>query len=175
MSRRGDARAGRIPPIDPTRERTRVQEAFHSFATSAAGRWYGINIASRIDPVLLRLTRGRFATTSMLPLVLLRVPGRKSGEVRTVPLVYFTEGEDVILIASSFGRAKHPAWYLNVMANPEVELTAGGVTGRYRARRVEGPERARLYELGVRNYPGYGDYEVLAGDREIPVLALAPV
>jgi deazaflavin-dependent oxidoreductase (nitroreductase family) len=175
MSRRGDTRSGRIPANDPTRERTRVENAFHAFGTSDAGRWYGINVASRIDPVLLRLTGGRFATTSMLPLVLLKVRGRKSGELRTVPLVYFTEGEEVILVASSFGRAKHPAWYLNLIANPEVELTAGGVTGRYRARRVEGPERSRLYELAKRNYSGYGDYEELAGDREIPVLRLSPV
>jgi deazaflavin-dependent oxidoreductase (nitroreductase family) len=164
----------RIPSIDPTRERTRMQSAFHKFGTSGAGRWYGINIASRIDPVLMRITGGRFATTSMLPLVLLGVRGRKSGELRTVPLVYFTEGEDVVLVASSFGRAKHPAWYLNVLANPDVELTAGGVTGRYRARRAEGEERARLYELATRNYAGYGDYEVLAGDRQIAVLVLAP-
>jgi deazaflavin-dependent oxidoreductase (nitroreductase family) len=174
MSRRREARAGRIPSIDPTRERGRVQSAFHAFGTSDAGRWYGINVASRIDPLLLRVTGGRFATTSMLPLVLLRVRGRKSGELRTVPLVYFTDGEDVILVASSFGRAKHPAWYLNVIASPDVELTAGGVTGRYVARRVEGGERARLYELARRNYSGYGDYEELAGDREIPVLALLP-
>jgi deazaflavin-dependent oxidoreductase (nitroreductase family) len=165
----------RIPQIDPTRERGWAREAFHRFGTSSAGRWYGINVASRIDPLLLRITGGRFATTSMLPLVLLGVRGRKSGELRTVPLVYFTEGEEVVLVASSFGRAKHPAWFLNVIANPEVELTAGGVTAKYRARRVEGEERARLYELARRNYAGYGDYEEMAGDREIPVLALAPM
>ncbi len=164
----------RIPPIDPARERTWLQRALDSFGMSAAGRWYGITIASRIDPPLLRLTRGRFATTSVLPLVLLRVRGRRSGEPRTVPLVYFTDGEEVILVASSFGRAPHPAWYLNVVADPEVELTAAGVTGRYRARITEGAERRRLFELARQNYAGYGDYEVLAGDREIPVLALSP-
>ncbi len=164
----------RIPPIDPTRERTRFERAMHAFGTSKAGRWYGIEVASRIDPALLRLTRGRFATTSMLPLVLLRVRGRRSGELRTVPLVYFTEGEEVILVASSFGRARHPAWYLNVVASPEVELAAAGTVGRYRARVTEGTERRRLFDLAVRNYAGYGNYEALAGDREIPVLALSP-
>jgi len=165
----------RIPPIDPNRESGRLRRGFDAFGMSAAGRWYGIEVASRIDPPLLRLTRGRFATTSMLPVVLLRVRGRKSGELRTVPLVYFSDGDDVILVASSFGRAKNPAWYLNLVASPEVELTAAGVTGRYRARQVEGPERARLYELARRNYAGYGDYEVMAGERRIPVLALSPV
>lgn len=121
------------------------------------------------------MTGGRFATTSTLPLVLLRVRGRRSGELRTVPLVYFTEGDDVILVASSFGRARHPAWYLNVVAGPEVELTAGGITGTYRARVVGGSERDRLFALAERNYAGYGDYEALAGERRIPVLALSPV
>ena len=164
----------RIPAIDPTRPRGRIKRAFHAFGISEVGRWYGINVASRIDPPLLRLTRGRFATTSALPLVVLHVRGRRSGELRDVPLVYFTDGEDVILVASSFGRAEHPAWYLNLRANPDVKLTAGGFTGDYRARQVEGAERERLYALAERNYAGYGDYQVLAAEREIPVMALSP-
>jgi deazaflavin-dependent oxidoreductase (nitroreductase family) len=111
----------------------------------------------------------------MLPLVLLNVRGRKTGELRTVPLVYFTDGDDVILIASSFGRAKNPAWYLNLRANPDVTLSAGGVTAPYRAEQVpDGPERDRLYELARANYAGYGDYEAMAGERRIPVLKLSP-
>lgn len=164
-----------LPEIDPAPPRGRFRGAFHAFGASNAGRWYGINVASRIDPALLRLTGGRFATTSMLPLVLLSVRGRKSGELRTVPLVYFTDGGDVILVASSFGRANHPAWYLNLVAGPDVELTAGGITAAYRSAEVTDPaERDRLYALAVRNYSGYGDYEELAGDRKIPVLRLTP-
>jgi deazaflavin-dependent oxidoreductase (nitroreductase family) len=164
----------RIPAIDPGRHRGPLKRAFEAFGTSSAGRWYGIEVASRIDPALLRLTRGRFATTSMMPIVLLKVRGRRTGELRTVPLVYFSDGDDVILVASSFGRAKNPAWYLNLRANPDVQLTAAGVTGDYRARFAEGAERARLYDLARKNYAGYGDYEVLAGEREIPVVVLSP-
>jgi deazaflavin-dependent oxidoreductase (nitroreductase family) len=163
-----------IPPVDPTRERGRLTGALHTFGMSRAGRWYGINVGSRIDPPLLRLTRGRFATTAFFPLVLLHVRGRRSGELRTVTLVYFTEGDEVILVASSFGRANHPAWFHNLMASPEVELEAGGATGTYRPRLTEGEERRRLYELARRNYAGYGEYEEMAGDREIPVVALTP-
>jgi deazaflavin-dependent oxidoreductase (nitroreductase family) len=166
--------AGRIPPVDPERPRGRLSRAFYAFGMSAAGRWYGIHIASRIDPPLLRLTGGRFATTSVLPTLLLSVRGRRSGELRTVPLVYFTDGEDVILVASSFGRASNPAWYLNLVANPDVELTAGGVTAPYRAREATGAERDRLFALARANYEGYGSYQVLAGDRKIPVMALSP-
>jgi deazaflavin-dependent oxidoreductase (nitroreductase family) len=104
---------------------------------------------------------------------MLTVPGRKSGEPRTVPLLYFTEGDEVILTATSFGREKHPAWYLNVKAHPEVELAIGGHRGRYVARETEGAERDRLFELSTRLYAGYGRYEArVAGARTIPVLAL---
>jgi len=163
-----------IPPVDPTRERGRVTNALHAFGMSRAGRWYGIHVGARIDPLLLRLTRGRFATTAFFPLVLLHVRGRRSGELRTVTLVYFTEGEEVILVASSFGRPSHPAWFHNLMAADEVELEAGGVTATYRPRLTEGEERRRLYDLARRNYAGYGNYEQMAGDREIPVVALRP-
>ena len=167
--------ANRIPAVDPLEHRGPFRRAFHAFGRSAAGRWYGIHIASRIDPPLQRLTRGRIATTSMLPLVLLGVRGRKSGELREITLVYFTDGDDVILIASSFGREKHPAWYLNLKANPDCELTAGGETSPYHCEQVpEGPERDRLYELAKANYAGYGDYEDMAGERRIPVLRLSP-
>lgn len=167
----------RIPNVDPTAPRGRVRRALHSMANTAAGRWYGIEIGSRIDPVLLRLTRGRFATTAFFPLVLLRVPGRRSGELRTVPLVYFTDGDEVILIASSFGRRRHPAWYLNLAAAEEAELVAGGVTATYAPRHVAGDERRRLYALAVRNYAGYGTYEQMAAgsDREIAVVAMRPM
>lgn len=166
--------AARIPPVDPTRPRGRVERVLYAFGMSRPGRWYGIHIASRIDPPLLRATRGRFATTAVMPLVLLSVRGRRSGKLRTVPLVYFTDGEDVILIASSFGRAGNPAWYLNLLAGPEVELTAGGISAPYRAREATGAERDRLFALGRENFEGYGNYQALAGERTIPVMVLSP-
>lgn len=164
-----------IPAVDPTAEPTRAQRLMHRIGMSSAGRWFGIHVSSRVDPWLLGVSRGRFATTGFFPLVLMTVRGRRTGEPRTVPLVYFTRGEEVILTASSFGRAKHPAWYLNLKANPEVELTAGGVSGRYVARETEGTERDQLFGLARRLYEGYGLYEQRAEGRTIPVLALRPL
>jgi deazaflavin-dependent oxidoreductase (nitroreductase family) len=122
------------------------------------------------------MTRGRVNLGgNVLPTLLLTVPGRKSGVERTVPLVYFSEGDDVILMASSFGRPKLPAWYHNVMASQVVTLTAGGVSERYRAAEVDGPERDALYEKAKRVYEGYGLYEErTAGIRRVPVLRLVP-
>jgi deazaflavin-dependent oxidoreductase (nitroreductase family) len=125
----------------------------------------------------MRLSKGRVnLLANTLPTVLLTVRGRKSGVERTVPLVYFSEGDDVVLMASSFGRPKLPAWYHNVMASREVTLTAGGISERYRATEVEGPERDRLYEKAKRVYEGYGIYEQkTAGIRRVPVLRLTQV
>jgi deazaflavin-dependent oxidoreductase (nitroreductase family) len=163
-----------IAPVDPTREPTGFGRAMHRVGMSGPGRWFGINVSSHIDPWLLRASGGRFSTTSFFPLVLLTVRGRKSGEPRTVPLVYFTDGDEVILTASSFGRAKNPAWAYNLRANPDVKLTAKGHSGGYVARETEGAERDRLFELSKRLYAGYGLYEERASHRRIPVFALRP-
>jgi deazaflavin-dependent oxidoreductase (nitroreductase family) len=163
-----------IVAIDPTKPPTRPQRVLHRVGMSRVGRWFGIHVSSRIDPPLMRLSRGRLATTWFFPLVMLTVPGRRSGEPRTVPLVYFTQGEEVILTASSFGRDRHPAWYLNVKAHPEVELTQRGRRYRFVAREPTGEERDRLFELSKRLYDGYRLYEQRAAERTIPVLALRP-
>jgi deazaflavin-dependent oxidoreductase (nitroreductase family) len=165
-----------VPRVDPDKPPTRTKRLFTRFGLSKPGTWYGIKVASRVDPKLMKLSRGRVNLLgNMLPTVLLTAPGRKSGVERTVPLVYFTEGDDVILMASSFGRPKLPAWYHNVKASPDVTLTAGGVSERYRASEVEGAERDRLYEKAQKVYAGYGIYEQkTAGIRTVPVLRLEP-
>ena len=163
-----------IPPVDPTKPPTGFQRIMHKFGMSSAGRWFGIEVSSRIDPALLKATGGRFSTTSFFPLVMMTVPGRKTGQPRTVPLVYFTQGDEVILTASSFGRAKHPAWYLNAVAAGRVELNAKGRIATYLVRETEGAERDRLFGLSKNLYAGYGLYEERATQRTIPVLALRP-
>jgi deazaflavin-dependent oxidoreductase (nitroreductase family) len=166
-----------IPRVDPGTPPTRVKRLLMPFAMSKPGTWYGINIASRVDPKLMKLSRGRVnLSANVLPTVLLTVRGRKSGAERTVPLVYFSDGDDVILMASSFGRPKFPAWYHNVKASPEVTLTAAGVSERYRATEVDGPDRDALYAKAKQLYEGYGIYEErTAGVRRVPVLRLSPI
>ena len=164
-----------VPPVDPTEPPTGLQRVMHRLGMSRPGRWFGIEVSSRVDPFLLRVSGGRISTTAFFPLVQLTVRGRKTGEPRTVPLVYFTQGDEVILTASSFGRAKHPAWYWNLKANPDVELRARGRAGRYVARETEGAERDRLFELSKQLYAGYGLYEERATTRTIPVFALREV
>lgn len=165
-----------IPAVDPTTPPSTMERWMRRFVMSKAGTAFAMKVSTRVDPPLLKATRGRFSTGMGFPVVLLTVPGRKSGVERTVPLVYFTQGEEVILVASSFGRAKHPAWYLNLTAAGTAKLTAGGaIEVSHRVRETEGAERDRLFGLAERLYAGYGLYAERAGDREIPVLALTRI
>src|SRR6188472_3710509 len=99
-----------------------------------------LNVANKVDPVLIRASGGRLKMPSGAPTVLLSHTGAKSGRKRTTPLLYFTDGGRVVLIASQTGKAKHPSWFHNVRANPEVELWAGGRGGSYRAGVADGDD-----------------------------------
>lgn len=143
---------------------------------------YGSKLASRLlprlDRAVLRLSGNRFTVSSAMshvPVVMLTTTGAKSGQPRTVPLLAFPDGEKVALIASSFGNTKHPAWYLNLRANPRALLTFHGQPARpYIAREVSGAERELHWQRAARAYPGYNAYRERAGGREIPVLLLEP-
>jgi deazaflavin-dependent oxidoreductase (nitroreductase family) len=101
--------------------------------------------------------------------------GAKSGIQRTTPLIYFTDGDREILVASNYGGTRHPAWYYNVTANPTVTLLAGGFEGQFVAEEVTGAERDRLWALAKQWNPGYGQYESSAAARTIPLLAFTPI
>jgi len=165
-----------IPSVEPKVSPSRFKRAVTAFALTKAGTWYSSELGARLDPWLLRVTRGRVDHTfGQIPIVLLTVRGARSGRERTVALLYFTDGGDVILIASSYGRAKFPAWYYNLKANPEVTLEARGRSGAYTAREAEGEDRDRLFELAKLVYSGYNEYERrTSGIRRIPVMRLSP-
>lgn len=108
----------------------------------------------------------------MLPTLLLVSKGRKSGEERRLPLIYKKVGDDYIIIASKGGAPTHPAWYLNLVATPDCEIRVGPQIYKARARDAQGDERTRLWGELAGIYPPYDDYQVRAGDREIPVVVL---
>lgn len=169
--------AGGIPKVDPNAiSSSRFKRGLFAFALTRAGTWYSSTVGARVDPWLLRSSRGRVDHSfGQIPIVLVNVRGARSGIERTVPLLYFSDGDDVILIASSYGRARFPAWYHNLKANPDVRLEAMGRSGSFVAAEVEGPERDRLFELAKKVYPGYSEYERRTeGVRRIPVMRLSP-
>jgi len=103
---------------------------------------------------------------------LLTTIGRSSGQPRPLPLIYRKVGNAWVIIASKGGAPAHPAWYLNLVAHPEVTLQAGRELVEARARTAEGQERTRLWQAMVEIYAPYADYQVRAGSREIPVVVL---
>ena len=105
------------------------------------------------------------------PLLLLTTRGAKSGEERTTPLVYSRDGDRVVIIASMGGAPKHPAWFLNLRANPEVTVELGSETFKARAELSEGEERDRLYAQQAEMMPAFNEYQQKT-TRRIPVVVL---
>ncbi len=111
---------------------------------------------------------GRFAGA---PLLLLTTTGAKSGEKRTTPLVHSSEGDDIIIIASYAGGPKHPAWFLNLRANPEVTIELPNETFTVNAVIPEGEERQRLFDRQAAKMPQFNEYQAKTS-REIPVVVI---
>jgi deazaflavin-dependent oxidoreductase (nitroreductase family) len=140
--------------------------------TRPAG-WLSRRVVWRLDPYLMRLTRGRLGFGLLLPTALLETRGAKSGLPRQNGVIYFNDGDHVTIIASKLGLPEHPSWYHNVVADPDVVL--GGQ--RFHATVVDDEaERERLWSLADRVFPPYATYRRSAAraSRTIPILQLSP-
>ena len=105
------------------------------------------------------------------PLLLLTTTGAKSGQRRTMPLVYTPDGDRIVIIASNGGAAWNPAWYHNLRANPVVTVELPGETFDAQATVAVGDERTRLFNQQAALMPGFADYQRNT-TREIPVVVL---
>jgi F420H(2)-dependent quinone reductase len=108
------------------------------------------------------------------PVILLTTIGAKTGKVRKTPLMRVEHDGEYAVVASLGGAPKHPVWYHNIVANPQVELQDGTVTKDYEAREVFGDEKAAWWERAVATWPDYAEYQKKT-DRQIPVFVLSPV
>jgi len=106
-----------------------------------------------------------------VPTLLLMAVGRHTGTIRPLPLIYAQIGKDYVIAASKGGRPRHPAWYLNLLANPEVEVWIATERLVVRTRTAVGAERKTLWAQMVSIYPPYADYQAKT-DRVIPVVVL---
>jgi deazaflavin-dependent oxidoreductase (nitroreductase family) len=155
---------------------------FHRFvrrtaATRLMAKIYGV-IQQPLDRFVYRLTGERTTASSWLAGVkvsTLTTTGARSGKPRTVPVLGLPEGDDMILIASNFGRPHNPAWYYNLRANPRATIVFDGESREVEASELGGAERERRYERGEEIYPGFTHYRRWAANRQIPVLRLEPV
>lgn len=144
-----------------------------------------LSLADRSWPVLRRLMGGHAAvyraTNGLIghrfpgspPVLLLDHVGAKSRRLRTSPLVYALDGEDVILVASKGGYPRNPGWFHNLMANPDTTVQIGSSRRPVHARVANAEERERLWPKVVEVYSGYQDYQGRT-EREIPLVILAP-
>jgi deazaflavin-dependent oxidoreductase (nitroreductase family) len=152
----------------------RVDRILTGIAASRPVSWFYVNVAPTLDRALLRLAGGRLTTGGRHRVGYLRVRGAKTRMERVTPLMYTFDGEKIVLVASRGGDTRHPSWYRNLIANPEVRFSIDGDERAYRAREMEGPERERAWQLAVRRYGGYATYQRRAGGRRIPVMVLEP-
>jgi deazaflavin-dependent oxidoreductase (nitroreductase family) len=106
-----------------------------------------------------------------VPLLVLTTTGAKSGERRATPLSYSTDGDRFIVVAAAGGATRHPAWYHNLVANPEVTVEVGGETFRTRASVAPEPERARLFEQHAALRPNFAEFQRRT-TRQLPVVIL---
>lgn len=152
-----------------------VQRALRRLGATGPGSWLLARVLHPLDPPVFRLTRGRHTFSSLvsgLPVVMLTTTGARSGRPRTAPVLGLPTEEGLVAIASNYGRRRHPAWYHNLRANPECEVALDGTVRRFRAREVEGDQRARIWREGLRVYPGWSQYERRASGRRIAVMVL---
>jgi deazaflavin-dependent oxidoreductase (nitroreductase family) len=131
-----------------------------------------IRAASRVNVRLYRWSHGRLGgRIGKAPILLLTTRGRRSGAPSTTPLLYLADGSELVVVASYGGHPRHPAWYLNLAAHPQVGVQIGGERFRAAARTATPEERARLWPRLVEMYGPYDSYQAKTS-REIPVVVL---
>lgn len=158
--------------VDPYERHGRLYLAVARLSSSRLGAWFSVHIGWKLDPLLLKLTGGRLGTTGPIASALLESRGARTGLPRRNATLYFHDDERVIIVASLRGWPRHPAWYYNLRAHPDVVF--GGLP--FRAELVEDEaERDRLWDLADRVFPEYARYrkEAAKAGRVIPIFQLA--
>lgn len=147
--------------------------AVNRFSATPVGSWLVKHVAAKVDPIIFRATKGRFTSTGVptLPMLALTVPGRRSGEPRTVQLAYHRDGDDLLVVASAMGQERHPAWRYNLEAAAEGEVLLRGESYRVTASVLDADEKQRLWPAIRRTIPQMATYEQRT-DRAIRVFRL---
>lgn len=118
-------------------------------------------------------TRANTLTDTGIPVIIVTMRGHATGHVRKIALMRVEHDGEYALVASKGGADEHPGWYHNIVADPDVEIQDGPAPHAFRARIVEGDERAVWWQRAVDVFPRYADYEA-ATERHIPVFVASP-
>jgi deazaflavin-dependent oxidoreductase (nitroreductase family) len=133
-----------------------------------------LSLMSGVHTALYRATKGKLGgSMRKVPILLLTTKGRKTGKVRTTPLMYGRDGDDLVVVASVGGAPQNPAWFHNLKGH-KAQVQIGSEQWKVTARDVEGDERERLWQLMVGLWPSYAEYQKKTS-RRLPVLVLERV
>jgi deazaflavin-dependent oxidoreductase (nitroreductase family) len=157
--------------VDP-RPPGRLRRAFAALATTRGALFISRHLSWKLDPVLLRLTRGRLATTLIVPTAVLETTGARTGARRRNAVIYWHDGDRITIAASQAGGPNNPAWYHNLVADPDVVFAGRAM----RATIVGEADRDRLWRLADQVFPAFAEYRRRAASagRTIPHVQLAP-
>jgi deazaflavin-dependent oxidoreductase (nitroreductase family) len=159
--------------VDAGRPPGAFARLYAAMATTGIAKWISRHINWKLDPFLLRVTGGRLASTLVFPTALLETRGAHTGAPRRNAIIYFHDGDRVVVAASNAGSGRHPAWYHNLVAHPDV--TFGGIAMRASVV-VDDAERQRLWPMADRVFPAYLKYreDAAAHHRTVPLVLLTP-
>jgi deazaflavin-dependent oxidoreductase (nitroreductase family) len=135
--------------------------------TTGARRWRAQN-----DELIAKYRASGGKLERKNPVLLLTTVGARTKRSLTTPLNFSRDGDRLVVIASAGGASRHPAWYHNLVANPEVEVEHDGETFRARATTAQEPERTRLYDRQAAAMPFFDAYRRRVKARQIPVVVL---
>ncbi len=136
-------------------------EFINRLSATPFGSWIVKHISSKLDPAIFKATNGRFTSTGppTLPMLTLTAIGRKSGQPRSVQLVFVPDGADYLVVASAMGQARHPDWRYNIEANPDIEVQVRGRSMRARAEVLADEEKERFWPAIKDAIPQMNTYE----------------
>src|SRR5665213_262044 len=137
---------------------------------------FALKTMNGLHRALLKVSGGKVGwQASRMPVLELTTTGRKSGQPRSVMITSpYQEGATVVVVASRGGDDTHPAWFLNLRDNPDVEVAyKGAPKQKMRARVADAGERERMWPLVVADHKNYAEYQTKT-TREIPLVLLEP-
>ena len=143
-------------------------------AGTRGGQWFGRKVFTPLDKLVYRLTKGKRGLSPQRSVLLLRTTGRKSGQPREVPVLYLRDGDRFWVMASNYGQAHHPAWALNLLANPVAHVTIGKLFQKVHARLATEAEKKEKWDELLKLYPAWRSYATWT-DRRFKLFCLEPL
>ncbi len=153
------------------------QRSMQALGSSKPGAWTFARLLPPVDRVLDRATHGRRSAPDVLaglPVLMVTTRGRRSGQLRTTPLISVPVGDDLALLGTNFGGPSTPAWVHNLEADPRATVAYRGTPREVVARPATDAERAAVWAASADVYAGYAKYRERVRDREIRIFVLEP-